>query len=951
MRSTRSDLGPNLRGGDRNGYKQPIVQGTQSNDSNCIKVKGGTIGDGARSIDALGYHVDQFSSVGIMPWEILNSGLEFDTVQQRVITEAWENFQALNNGPWGNFQSSTDYLTLPQAQPFPNAQNRNAAVPGANTRPPGATQASLNDFAIHNISSALGDLRKWVGFIDEGSTFCKAIIGEIEETINTGLTRTSGKRPSTNGTTTLRSSGNAATKDTATAQLPTSLPRTNNTSSIGPLKSSHPSINDTNSIDLSRDPRPAAKARLAARHATDNADSEAPPNTADTHPRDRLASSGPRAPAAAHSAHPRSVTDSSQIRDAGKPSTVNPSLLHRRLPKDLDLPGDLPRAQSNSRRNRSSPANDLLLSRAFDPQASNEPRLLSRATGAPLSRDHTFSKENASVKDGSSSRLSHARTSGQDRLPASSGLMSASSHSHTSRLQDMSGTRRRQPGSSSATLLSGSSTNNHASANPRPPAGDSASRFSLGDDQSPRNSSAYTSTSRPVRQAPTDDNTRQIRRRSSSHQAETTTGNLPTDITRVSSRLNGPFDAIPGMAPGSGSDRLLRSQRRDLPKGIVGGESYCCEAKCGYPDWACETISCDSAYHRRKPQLTLPGGTKVHRCWYHKVCVGLPLDFYLEEGDTWICPRCTEKGRISTDDEDYDEGDDSEDDFQPRHYTPDEDGNDDDAGNDVEHDTKDTENKKRPNYKASNHDTSGQRRRLVSVQHDDDLDEGNVGDEIEYEEGYLLYTDKKKARSTKTSQNKNTGTLASHVSTAESQGQDDNISGNMEINHKEGYLVHPDTKLRVQIITNPGEPWIEDEKVLCVRLMKKIMAEVTFHGEDRFRETARCMKMKGYLREWIPVKNAWNRGLRERAGMDERRNKKAPMTTSKQDAETKRMNREKKERARMGLPDTATSSQQNASSKSSSPKREYDSDDEDEVLPAKRRRASPYEGDNFGSLR
>ncbi len=96
--------------------------------------------------------------------------------------------------------------------------------------------------------------------------------------------------------------------------------------------------------------------------------------------------------------------------------------------------------------------------------------------------------------------------------------------------------------------------------------------------------------------------------------------------------------------------------------------------------------------------------------------------------------------------------------------------------------------------------------------------------------------------------------------------------------------------------THSRQRWLEEEKEEAISLMKEIIDEGEIEGEARFEETARRMQRQGYQRGWAGVKNVWNRGLRERSGYDERRNQKGPLTTSKQDAESKRKRKEEKER-------------------------------------------------------
>ena len=65
-------------------------------------------------------------------------------------------------------------------------------------------------------------------------------------------------------------------------------------------------------------------------------------------------------------------------------------------------------------------------------------------------------------------------------------------------------------------------------------------------------------------------------------------------------------------------------------------------------------------------------------------------------------------------------------------------------------------------------------------------------------------------------------------------------------------------------------------------------------GEDRFREAARRMQREGLNREWGGLRNMWNRKLREMSGLDERRKRKNPLATSKQDKATKAQRKKRK---------------------------------------------------------
>jgi hypothetical protein len=148
--------------------------------------------------------------------------------------------------------------------------------------------------------------------------------------------------------------------------------------------------------------------------------------------------------------------------------------------------------------------------------------------------------------------------------------------------------------------------------------------------------------------------------------------------------------------------------------------------------------------------------------------------------------------------------------------------------------------------------------------------------------------------------------------------------------------------------TQPRSEWNEEEYLVAMYIMLQVFKKDKIHGESRFREGSRIMIALGFPRQWLAIKNRWCRGLRLRSGFDERKNKKAPLTTSKQDAATKRKNRALKEKTKSQAP---SSSIVPSSAPKGSLKRDYEADSEsDEVIPAKRQRGSPYEIDNFGAL-
>ena len=93
---------------------------------------------------------------------------------------------------------------------------------------------------------------------------------------------------------------------------------------------------------------------------------------------------------------------------------------------------------------------------------------------------------------------------------------------------------------------------------------------------------------------------------------------------------------------------------------------------------------------------------------------------------------------------------------------------------------------------------------------------------------------------------------------------------------------------------------IKDEKTLVQNRKnpKKQTVELTFKGEARFEEVSRRMKIEGLDRSWVSIRNQWNRTLRLRSGFDERKNKQAPLATSKQGKKVQGTTRQRKTPAR-----------------------------------------------------
>ena len=76
--------------------------------------------------------------------------------------------------------------------------------------------------------------------------------------------------------------------------------------------------------------------------------------------------------------------------------------------------------------------------------------------------------------------------------------------------------------------------------------------------------------------------------------------------------------------------------------------------------------------------------------------------------------------------------------------------------------------------------------------------------------------------------------------------------------------------------------WRLFEEERAIKLMLDVRDEGVISGEDRFREVALRLCAEGFDRTWVSVKNFWNRVGRARSGFDERKNKTAPLATSKQ---------------------------------------------------------------------
>lgn len=312
------------------------------------------------------------------------------------------------------------------------------------------------------------------------------------------------------------------------------------------------------------------------------------------------------------------------------------------------------------------------------------------------------------------------------------------------------------------------------------------------------------------------------------------------------------------MEPGSGADRLIGTQLSTLPQGNVNGLSYSCEARCGYPDYAADMISCDSVSHRRRAKLRLRDGQLWNRGWYHRGCSGLALDDYPTIGE-YICPPCFRRRTTSTKKSSEEgQGDDHRDKHNPndRHS--------------FEHD-----------------------HRSIQDAPDECIDDGN---------DRKLDDDRSNSKRSRRERSPYHMSAGVHNDGGGASGDGTDQVGITVISPNKQGILNGKSVFGAKApayITQARDPWIEEEKVLAMKLMRMINREQTSFGEDRFKEIARIMRLRGYNRCWGSVKNAWNRGLRERSGIDERKNRNAPLTTSRQDAATKRENREKKRRSQL----------------------------------------------------
>jgi hypothetical protein len=76
--------------------------------------------------------------------------------------------------------------------------------------------------------------------------------------------------------------------------------------------------------------------------------------------------------------------------------------------------------------------------------------------------------------------------------------------------------------------------------------------------------------------------------------------------------------------------------------------------------------------------------------------------------------------------------------------------------------------------------------------------------------------------------------------------------------------------------------WRLFEEDRAIKHMLDVRDEARLAGESRFEEVSARLRAEGIERGFFAVKNYWNRVGRARSGFDERKNKTAPLATSKQ---------------------------------------------------------------------
>lgn len=116
--------------------------------------------------------------------------------------------------------------------------------------------------------------------------------------------------------------------------------------------------------------------------------------------------------------------------------------------------------------------------------------------------------------------------------------------------------------------------------------------------------------------------------------------------------------------------------------------------------------------------------------------------------------------------------------------------------------------------------------------------------------------------------------------------------------------------------------WSPEEEASCIKHMSAVVREGIVMGEARFREAGRRMKeVDGFERtKSTAIKNFWNRVGRARSGIDERKNRNAPLATSLQGKS-----------ARLSLPKLSQNQQKPQTAPKRRPlKQDSDSDSDDE---------------------
>ncbi|KIX98859.1 uncharacterized protein Z520_05320 [Fonsecaea multimorphosa CBS 102226] len=168
-----------------------------------------------------------------------------------------------------------------------------------------------------------------------------------------------------------------------------------------------------------------------------------------------------------------------------------------------------------------------------------------------------------------------------------------------------------------------------------------------------------------------------------------------------------------------------------------------------------------------------------------------------------------------------------------------------------------------------------------NVGSDGEVNDDAISNEVPSEAGPWTPSSSNTASTSNTSFSSDTATPASQNGAEE--GADDQ-DGNDE--QQEGLMPYPAPAdlVAASRLGPPTRSWALWEEEACIRHMLNINAERQLTGESRFREALRRMQVHdGVTRTgYCAVKNFWNRVGRARSRFDERRNKKAPLATSKQ---------------------------------------------------------------------